>query len=351
MSVAQKRYRAFISYSQADKAWATRLHAWLENYRVPLDAVAEVRLPRRLGRFFRDEEEMAAAADIAELVRRAIENAESLIVLCSPRSAQSRWVDAEIRHFRRTGRAGKVFAVIIDGVPNSSDPDTECFPPALRASDPGDGPDAMPIEPFGIDARAEGRARTSARLAAGLLDVDFDALWRRDQRRRARSTSIAVAGGAAIMGAFAVTALNGLRAERDAAAGRLLALHYFAERAQNASAAGKYREAARYGLAGLQVSTPDDAPAFAAQIENALFEAGVKTPWPPLTELPPTPLTPEEARAEIEEIARFACNEFLGGERWFTKDEIEFDGLLSEYWPDPDRDLCDGVPGAKPAPR
>jgi hypothetical protein len=144
----QKRYRAFISYSQQNKLAAQRLHRWLETYRIPTGITADSN--RRLGRFFRDDEEMGAAADIGAAVRGAIEDSESLIVLCTPRSAKSRWVAAEIEYFRRTGRSAKVFAVIMDGVPNADDPATECFPQPLRAAGGAD-PTAMPIEPLGLD--------------------------------------------------------------------------------------------------------------------------------------------------------------------------------------------------------
>lgn len=176
-----KQYRAFISYSQQDKVWGKRIHTWLETYRTPRGVVSEG--DRRLGRFFFDEEEMPAAADIAVKVRDAIDHAQALIVICSPRAAQSRWVNTEIQYFRRTGRSDQVFALIIDGVPNSGDPATECFPPALLAtSDPGD-PDALPIEPLGLDIRKDGRQRLCARLAAGLLGLDVDDLLQRDRRR------------------------------------------------------------------------------------------------------------------------------------------------------------------------
>jgi len=132
MTDTAKTYRAFISYSQQDKIWGKRLHGWLESYRVPAETTGDLAEGQRLGRFFRDDEEMAAAANIAEIVERSIDESESMIVICSPRSAQSQWVASEIERFRRRGRDGKVFAFIIDGVPNSGVPDTECFPVALR---------------------------------------------------------------------------------------------------------------------------------------------------------------------------------------------------------------------------
>lgn len=195
-----KRYRSFISYSQKDRAWGRRIHTWLETYRVPVGVMVDVQPGRRLGRFFRDDDEMPAAADIGEVVREAIHAAESLIVICSPRSAQSKWVSAEIQNYREAHPGGKVFAVIVDGTPNSDDPATECFPPAMRAArDPND-PDSLPIEPLGLDVRKEGKARTCARLAAGLLDIDFDDLWQRDRRRaEAQSRAVIMGLGAAVL--------------------------------------------------------------------------------------------------------------------------------------------------------
>jgi hypothetical protein len=208
MAVASKRYRSFISYSQQDKAWGRRLHTWLESYRVPIGVIAEVQEGRRLGRFFRDEAEMPAAPDIGEVVREAIETAESLIVVCSPRSAHSKWVAAEIAHFRKTNPEGKLFAVVIDGVANSADPATECFPAALRRSSLTG--DSMPVEPVGVDARVDSKDRICARLASGLLDVDFDDLWQRDRRRlerRQRNTMFALASVSLVFAALAAAAI------------------------------------------------------------------------------------------------------------------------------------------------
>ncbi len=214
-------YRAFISYSQQDKAWGRRIHSWLENYRLPAEAMLHRSRDRRLGRFFRDDEDMAAAANIAEIVRGALDCAEALIVICSPRSAQSKWVNAEIQHYRFTGRSNKVFAVIIDGEPNSGNPETECFPPALRAAGDPDNPRALPIEPMGLDVRNEGRARVCTRLAAGLLGVNFDELWQRDRRRADHKQRLLIGGLTGISLVFAALAVTavwfGIRAEQNAA--------------------------------------------------------------------------------------------------------------------------------------
>ncbi|TAM94430.1 MAG: hypothetical protein EPN40_11830, partial [Rhodanobacteraceae bacterium] len=56
-SIARFTYRAFISYSHRDKAWADWLHRSLETYRVPSRLVGTTTahgiIPRRLDPIFR----------------------------------------------------------------------------------------------------------------------------------------------------------------------------------------------------------------------------------------------------------------------------------------------------------
>lgn len=244
MNATTPRFRAFISYSQRDAAATRRLHRSLEAYRVPVGLSGDLQLAkgRRLGRFFRDEDDMAATADIAGLVRGAIEDSASLIVMCSPSSARSHWVNAEIEHYRKTERSSRVFAVILSGQPNSGDPETECFPPALRVAGNPDDPNAMPIEPLALDVRKQSKARLLARLAAGLMSIDFDTLWKRDRRRALylgmRTAAIALAASASI----ALAIGWGLR-EQGRAASRDLAQASLAE-----SAAGRYDRALRLAI-------------------------------------------------------------------------------------------------------
>jgi formylglycine-generating enzyme required for sulfatase activity len=189
--MAEKRYRAFISYSQKDKAHARRMHGALGSYRLPRGVEAEAVDPRtrKLGRFFRDDEEMGAATDLGATLQGAIADAESLVVICSPHAARSHWVNEEIIHFKRTGRADRIFAVIVAGQPNAGHEDNECFPPALRFELGSDGALVdRPAQPLALDVRKESYNRLVVRLAASLVRTPFDALWRREQRRtRARA--------------------------------------------------------------------------------------------------------------------------------------------------------------------
>lgn len=192
MDSTTHRYRAFISYSQVDRQHAKRLHSSLEAYRVPKGTDAVLPQNRRLGRFFRDDDEMGASTDLGGSLREALENSENLIVICSPHAARSKWVNAEVLCFKSLGRGGRIFAVIVDGIPNSDDPAANCFPPALRFEVAGEELLAeRPAEPLGIDLRKERFPRSRLRLVAGMLGIPFDSLWQRDKRRKVKQRAIA----------------------------------------------------------------------------------------------------------------------------------------------------------------
>ncbi|WP_135213447.1 toll/interleukin-1 receptor domain-containing protein [Vitreimonas flagellata] len=210
MSKPAKRFRAFISYSQRDKSIAKRVHKALETYRLPGGVQAEgVDRSRRIGRVFRDDEEMGASPDLGATLRGALEDTEALIVICSRRSAKSKWVNQEIAHFKRTGRADRIFAVIVDGAPDARHDRDQCFAPALRFEVDANGAVTdRPSEPLGLDLREQSFERLRVRLIAGLLNVAFDDLWNRDRRRRRVNNVIAAAtvlftlGLVGAMGAF-----------------------------------------------------------------------------------------------------------------------------------------------------
>src|SRR5690349_10580801 len=124
------RYRAFISYSHADRRWAEWLHKALETYRVPSRLVgretAAGPVPRSLAPVFRDRDELATAHSLTGKVQEALAQSANLIVICSPHSASSTWVEAEIRAFQALGRGDRIFCLIVDGDPHA------CFASVLR---------------------------------------------------------------------------------------------------------------------------------------------------------------------------------------------------------------------------
>jgi hypothetical protein len=137
----QFKYRAFLSYSHRDKAWAKWLHAAIEGYRIDKDLSGRATLagpvPKTLRPIFRDRDDFAAGHSLTQHTLAALEAAQFLIVICSPHAAQSAYVNEEVRLFKMLGRAERVIPVIVEGDPD--DPVRVCFPPALRFKVGADG--------------------------------------------------------------------------------------------------------------------------------------------------------------------------------------------------------------------
>lgn len=231
---AGRTYRAFISYSHADAAAVRWLHRAIETYRLPGNLVGRPTplgpAPRRLIPLFRDRDELPASGDLGHELRTALSRSLRLIVVCSPNSARSLWVNEEILTFKRMHGEAGVLALILAGDPGATDrgkPDEECFPPALRYRLGPDGEmSEAPAHPIAADMRREGDGRRGAllKLIAGVAAVPLDQLVQREAQRRVRRASLVVAGsmaGMAVTGALAFEAnRQRLLAERESAAAR-----------------------------------------------------------------------------------------------------------------------------------
>src|SRR5438874_2405779 len=112
------KYWAFLSYSHTDKKWGDWLHKALETYRVPRRLVGKEsrdgKVPERVYPIFRDREELPVSADLGSNINEALGESRYLIVICSPRSAQSRWLGEEIKTFKKLGREDRILALIDD---------------------------------------------------------------------------------------------------------------------------------------------------------------------------------------------------------------------------------------------
>lgn len=192
---SEGKYWAFISYSHQDKVWGDWLHKALETYRVPRRLVGRASrdgtVPKRLFPIFRDREELPGSASLTDNISEALRQSRYLIVICSPKSAVSRWVNEEVRAFKAMGREDRILCLIVDGEPNASDkPDSgplECFPPAVRFHvDAAGALSSQRTEPIAADARGgkDGKANAKLKLLAGLLGISYDELKQREKRRR-----------------------------------------------------------------------------------------------------------------------------------------------------------------------
>ena len=192
-----------ISYSSTDADVAKRLHRKLESYRIPRDLGGrpgrDEPVPRRIFPIFRDRDELPLSADLGSSIEDALRASRYLIVLCSPDSAKSRWVNEEVGYFKSLGREERVLAIILRGIYASDLPgrtEEECFGPALRRRVGQDSQlTDQPVEPIAGDLRKNGDGWRNAFLkaVAGITGLGFDAFAKRQAKRERRKRLVAAA--------------------------------------------------------------------------------------------------------------------------------------------------------------
>ena len=199
-------FYAFISYRSTDEKWAKWLQNKLESYRLPTALHKKnSRLPKRLKPCFRYHTDIQPNELKVELEEKLTQS-KYLIVICSPRSAASKWVGNEIDTFIGIGRRHRIIPFIVEGVPYSNNPETECYHPVLRRYFPHTEDVATDRELLGVNIHEEGngnqrtkRRRALIQVISRLLDVSFDELWNRERQRRRRRMLAGVIGALAIV--------------------------------------------------------------------------------------------------------------------------------------------------------
>ncbi|MBF0602866.1 MAG: TIR domain-containing protein [Nitrospirae bacterium] len=121
-------YKAFISYSWENTDQAQ----WL---RKRLASTGRFKNELNEETIFLDTAKMSAGADLDRKIVTALTESEFLILLCTPESAKSFYVDLEIRKFKEIHGKNKIVACIFSG--NSkwikyTQDQNHCFPHALR---------------------------------------------------------------------------------------------------------------------------------------------------------------------------------------------------------------------------
>lgn len=170
------KYDAFISYRQVnpDKSIANRLHRALENYKIPKDLVKEG-FPKKLSKIFKDVDELSANPNLSKSIEKALIDSKYLIVICSPRTKESKWIKKEIDTFIALGREEKILTLIIEGEIDDSIPH--------ELIDINKVPLAADIRDnkyyFIFDKLNEAKLK----IISPIIGCDFDDLYRRDRRR------------------------------------------------------------------------------------------------------------------------------------------------------------------------
>ena len=161
-------YFAFISYSHKDQKIAKRLKKRLQGYNLPSKLQKSYpALPKNLKPIFFDESNLVAlGGSLQESLQKNLDNSNYLIVICSPNSAKSEYVNDEVKHFIEIGRKSHIVPLIIEGVPYSGG-ETECFPSALRN---------LPREEqlLGVDMTKFGERHAFLRVIASMLELNLD---------------------------------------------------------------------------------------------------------------------------------------------------------------------------------
>lgn len=110
-------YKAFISYTSQDSLFVDKLEEWLIDLSTHID-------PTQNYKFFRDRTHSDAGENVEEGLKQRLEEAEWLILVCSPsvnvcKEGERNWVDFECSYFAKVlGRKEKIVSMIADTAPN-----------------------------------------------------------------------------------------------------------------------------------------------------------------------------------------------------------------------------------------
>ncbi|MBQ9042416.1 MAG: TIR domain-containing protein [Eggerthellaceae bacterium] len=210
-------YAAFISYRHLprDQEVAKRVQQAIETYRLPRSASPEAG-GARLGKCFRDEDELAAAHSLPDRILDALSKSGSLVVICTPETSESAWVRREVEAFIEMRGRERVFAVLAKG---SS---AESIPEYLRTNMPSAGNDERaPSNPLAADMRPESSGKTreeTLRLIAAIANCGFDDLRQRDRARRRKRNAVVAVAAILVVAAIAAALAFASSARQDALA-------------------------------------------------------------------------------------------------------------------------------------
>lgn len=195
-------YNAFISYrhQSPDQEIAKRLHTLIENYHIPSFLKKTLGI-NKMGRVFRDQEELPLSSDLGEDIRTALRNSEWLICICSPRYLESKWCLEELEYFISLGRRDRILAILVEGEP------TDSFPYSLRFETISGK--EVEREPLAADVRAltvndslKKLNNEKLRILAPMLGVNYDDLKQRDRSRKSRITFTVAASVILLLATF-----------------------------------------------------------------------------------------------------------------------------------------------------
>jgi WD40 repeat protein len=205
-------YDAFLSYAHRDKDVTSAIQKGLHQ------------IGRRVGqlralRVFRDDTNLTANPDLWAKITEALDGSRFMIVVLSPQSAASHWVNEEVSHWlEQRGHEG-LMLVLAEGRLQWDEKDARFYPEQSDAAPPVlTQPGSLPVEPLYIDVSGDAPWELSSlvfrdkvtSLAAPIHGKPKDDLTGddlREQRRFRRLRRAAVAGLVALTVISVVAAL------------------------------------------------------------------------------------------------------------------------------------------------
>lgn len=128
-----------------------------------------------------------------------LDKSKYLILIASPNSAKSEYVNEEVDYFIKSGRITQIIPLIVDGEPHAKDALIECFTPAILALPRED-------ELLGIDLKKFGRRDAFLRVIATMLGLDLDSFVSREAQERKKKAMIFTPIAAALVIAVGILA-------------------------------------------------------------------------------------------------------------------------------------------------
>lgn len=272
---SEYEYAAFISYRHLpiDRTVAVKLQRALENYTVP-KALRRQGVQKKLGKLFRDEDELPTSSSLPDQIRDALKRSPFLIVICSPQTNESLWVKREVELFASFHGRERVRIALAEGEPDES------FPELLRTrlSIGEDGAlTKVEEEPLAADFRDLSRKKFNTeklRIAAPLIGCGFDDLRQRVKARRQRIVLGASSGIVAISLAFGSFSLyQQLLIQENYRRVQISESEFLADEAFDLLEAGDRYQAVQVALAALPKGSSSNDRPFVPAAQMALESA------------------------------------------------------------------------------
>lgn len=181
MTTKTNKFSAFISYSRQDSLFVEKLHAELETYTLPKDYISQTSeftlSNNTIYPVYLDKEEIPTSNDLGAALKNNLDLSEKLILVCTPSSVASKWVNAEVDHFIANSGTENIICV----VPISGD-DSPRSDPVFPASLVSESHEPSAILLGVVDA--ENRTNVFLALVAAVCGTNLETLSSRHSRRK-----------------------------------------------------------------------------------------------------------------------------------------------------------------------